>query len=473
MTTLRRKFYRQRAFVARVFRGLARRVEVNPSAGQTGDQWVSPSMPAWVRDEILALSHIEPDLLDADDKMDRYAFYSIPSNPTPGEVYSDLLEQVGDSVYTHVLLLPWLKPGGADRGALYHMRAILEALPSAKILVIATEPAESPWKGRVPDGVTYVEFGLFARHIDFQLQMSVLTRLLVQLRPAVAHIINSRVGWEAVKQHGMALRQYTRWFASLFCDDYTERGVAVGYARSYLRNCYSYFDRIFCDNSRYPKIWAAEIGIPFNAFEVLPFPYDRPFVHRTDRDMPELPRVLWAGRLDRQKRPDLLARIARVLPQFHFDVHGTSVIAGGEAQASELKHLPNVTLHGVFHRLEDIVRPDHIAYLHTTAWEGMPTILFDVAAAGVPIVAPAVGGIADFIDERFLVTDCDDVAAYAEQLKLLACSVEERVARRDAQYAELSSTRTWEGFVARIRLTAGYLAQTNVMRAELSTGQTP
>ncbi|WP_209020182.1 hypothetical protein, partial [Stenotrophomonas maltophilia] len=39
----------------------------------------------------------------------------------------------------------------------------------------------------------------------------------------------------------------------------------------------------------------------------------------------------------------------------------------------------------------------HFAYLHTTAWEGTPTILFDVAAARLPICAPAVGGIVDFL----------------------------------------------------------------------------
>ena len=454
---LRRAFRRPRAFAARVFRGLARRVEVNPNAGQAGDQWVLPTMPAWVRDEILALSHIEPDLLGADDNMDRYAFYSVPSNPVPGEVYSDLLGRVGDHAYTHVLLLPWLKSGGADRGALYHMRAILEAQPGARILAITTEPAESPWKDRVPGGVTYVEFGLMARHVDFPLQVAVLTRLLVQLRPPVAHIINSRVGWEAVKQHGLALRQHTRWYASLFCDDYTVRGVAVGFARSYLRDCHPYFERIFCDNSRYPKIWAADIGVSLDVFEVLPFPYDRSFVRRTDVDDTQSPRILWAGRLDRQKRPDLLARIAGELPQFQFDVHGVSVIAGAEKEAVQLEQLPNVTLHGVFQRLEDIVRLDHVAYLHTAAWEGLPTILFDVAAAGIPIVAPAVGGIPDFVDERTLIRNFEDVAAFADQLRLLARSPDERLVRRNVQYQELASTRTWEAFVARLIAITGYL----------------
>lgn len=456
---LRRKFRRPRAFVARVLRWLARHVEVNPSAGQAGDQWVAPVMPGWVRDELLALSHIEPDLLDANDNVGRYAFYSVPSSPAPGEVYSSLLEQVGGRPYTHVLLLPWLKPGGADRGALYHMRAILEAQPEARILAIATEPAESPWKDRIPVGVTYVEFGLLARHIDFMLQVAVLTRLLVQLRPPVAHIINSRVGWEAIKQHGLALRQYTHWFASLFCDDYTERGVAVGYARSYLRDCHPYLDRIFCDNSRYPRTWSADIGVSLDVFDVLPFPYDRPFEPRTDLIQPTVPRVLWAGRLDRQKRPDLLARIARELPQFQFDVHGGSVIAGAEKDASELKKLPNVILHGLFQRLEDVVSLDHVAYLHTTAWEGLPTILFDVAAAGIPIVAPAVGGIPDFVDEGVLVANYEDVEAFVVQLKLLAESPDKRFERRTAQYEQLTSSRSWEMFVAKLRATAGYFAR--------------
>lgn len=454
---LRRRFRRSRAFAARALRSLARRVEVNPNAGQAGDQWVTPVMPDWVRNEVLALAHIEPDLVDADDNLSRYAFYAIPSNPAPGEVYSDLLERVGDGAYTHVLLIPWLKPGGADRGALYHMRAILQLQPEARILAIATEPAESPWKDRVPAGVTYVEFGLLARRIDFLQQVVVMTRLLVQLCPPMVHIINSRVGWEAVKRHGLALRQYTRWFASLFCDDYTGRGVAVGYARSYLRDCHFYFDRIFCDNSQFPKVWSAEIGVAVDVFDVLPFPYDRPFVPRIGMTQPAHPRVLWAGRLDRQKRPDLLARIARALPQFHFDVHGASVIAGAEKEAGELEKLPNVTLHGMFERLEDIVRPEHVAYLHTTAWEGLPTILFDVAAAGVPIVAPMVGGIPDFVDERFLVADHEDVDAFVKQLVLLAGSSEERLMRRQAQYAQLTGTRTWDAFVARLGATAGYL----------------
>lgn len=416
-------------------------------------------MPTWVRDEILALAHIEPDLVDADDNVDRYAFYSVPSNPVPGEVYSELLGRVGDRAYTHVLLLPWLKSGGADRGALYHMRAILEAQPDAMILAISTEPAESPWRDRVPDGVTFVEFGLMVRNLDFLSQVAVMTRLLVQLRPPVAHIINSRVGWEAVKQHGLALSQHTRWFASLFCDDYTQRGVNVGYARSYLRDCHVYFDRIFCDNTRYPVIWSAQIGVPVEVFEVLPFPYDRSFAARADVVQPESPRVLWAGRLDRQKRPDLLVKIASRLPHLCFDVHGASVIAGAEQEADTLRHLPNVTLHGSFQRLEDVVSMDHVAYLHTTAWEGMPTILFDVAASGIPIVAPDVGGISDFVRPEFLVENYEDVDAFVEQLQLLAESSSERLTRRNAQYEELASTRRWGDFTAKLEATAGYLVR--------------
>ena len=88
----RRRFVRLRAFSARVLRGVARRIELNPNAGQAGDQWVAPVLPDWVRDEILAMAHVDPGLVDADDNTSRYAFYSVPSNPMPGMVYSDLLD---------------------------------------------------------------------------------------------------------------------------------------------------------------------------------------------------------------------------------------------------------------------------------------------------------------------------------------------------------------------------------------------
>lgn len=416
-------------------------------------------MPEWVVDELKALVAIEPELLPPDDSVAKYQFYSIPVDSAPGRVYADVLAAIGVAPYTHVVMVPWLKAGGADRGAIYHVRAIVEADPSARVLVIATENADSPWATNLPEAACFLPLGVLSESLDFLKQVAVATRLLVQLRPRVLHVINSRVGWEAIRRHGLALRQHTCLFASLFCDDRTARMVPVGYARDYLRDCAEHLDAVFSDNSEAPKVWHHDLGVPLRQFHVLPFPYDRdigalpPFAETAGT------RVLWAGRLDRQKRPDILAAVAEAAPDLCFDVFGMRVMGPGDPALASLDCLPNVAMHGAFARLEDVVTAEHFAYLHTCAWEGLPTILFDVAAAGLPICAPAVGGIPDFIDRADLIDDFSDVPAFVAELRRLHADADLRARRRMAQWRMLAASRRWPDFVARLQTVPGYLRE--------------
>ena len=393
--------------------------------------------------------------------VDRYAFYSIPINTAPGEVYARLTDEIGEQPYSHVLLVPWLKQGGADRGILYYARAIAEHNPSARILVLSTENSPSPWASRLPPQATLVDFGHHAASLEFALQVSVMVRVLVQLRAPMVHVVNSRVGWETILRHGLALTQHSRLFASIFCDDYDLRMNPVGYARDYLRYCYPYLSTVICDNSRYPQIWSRELGVPASLFTVVPFPYDGepPRLTSTALSAADPDRVLWAGRLDRQKRPDLLAAIAARLPDVHFDVYGAQVMSGAAVQdLGALRSLPNVILHGEFQRLEAVACPGHFAYLHTTAWEGTPTILFDAAAARLPICAPAVGGIVDFLPAQDLIDVPDDIDAFVQQLEQLRASATLRDQRVQRQHESLARNRQWGSFTGNLQHLEGYLA---------------
>jgi len=429
-----------------------------PGAALTGGV---PAMPTWLRDEMTQLAALEPELLPPGTGVDRYAFYSIPINTAPGEVYARLTDEIGEQPYSHVLLVPWLKQGGADRGILYYARAIAEHNPSARILVLSTENSPSPWASRLPPQATLVDFGHHAASLEFALQVSVMVRVLVQLRAPMVHVVNSRVGWETILRHGLALTQHSRLFASIFCDDYDLRMNPVGYARDYLRYCYPYLSTVICDNSRYPQIWSRELGVPASLFTVVPFPYDGepPRLTSTALSAADPDRVLWAGRLDRQKRPDLLAAIAARLPDVHFDVYGSQVMSGAAVQdLGALRSLPNVILHGEFQRLEAVACPGHFAYLHTTAWEGTPTILFDAAAARLPICAPAVGGIVDFLPAQDLIDVPDDIDAFVQQLEQLRASATLRDQRVQRQHESLARNRQWGSFTGNLQHLEGYLA---------------
>lgn len=399
------------------------------------------------------MAAIEPELMPAGVGVEHYAFYSVPMDGRPGQAYAELAEDVGGQPYSHVLLVPWLKQGGADRGILYHARAIAENDPDARILVLSTENATSPWASRLPAQARHVDFAHHAGSLDFAQQVAVMVRLLVQLQAPVIHLVNSRVGWEAILRHGLALKQHSKLFASLFCDDYDLRMNPVGYARDYLRYCYPYLAAVICDNSRYPRIWTRELGIPESVFTVVPFPYDGtlPDAPVAALSASSADRVLWAGRLDRQKRPDLLAAIAGKMPHVAFDVFGSPVMSGAAQQdLTALQALPNVTLHGEFKRLEAVANSAHFAYLHTTAWEGTPTILFDVAAARLPICAPDVGGIADFMPIDDLVETPTDVDAFVSRLEQLRSSPPMRAALVQRQVDSLVRNRSWEGFAERL-----------------------
>jgi len=407
---------------------------------------------------MIHLAAIEPELLDERGSTSRYRHYGIPVVTRPGEQYRQLVAELGPKPCSHVLIVPWLVRGGADRGALYHLQAWAAAVPLSKALLIVTDDIPSPWLDRVPEGIRVLHFGRIVGSLPLEGKVQLLSRLLVQLQPAVIHTINSRVAWECYRKFGLALRQRSNLFASLFCDDMDGNGVPVGYARTYLRSCHAHLSGVFCDNSVYPQVWAHELGVPRDLFSVIRFPYDRAVVAKDEPFVLNEPaRVLWAGRFDKQKRPDILLAVAQALPSVGFDVYGTADLGAPHPAVARLKALPNVTLHGGFEHFEDVVRPDHAAFLFTTSWEGLPTILLDAAASGLPIVAPAVGGIVDLIDRNHLVTSPDDVIAYVSQLKQLLSNATMRVQWRQRQYDALTQGRDWTSFMRALEDVSGYL----------------
>jgi glycosyltransferase involved in cell wall biosynthesis len=107
-------------------------------------------------------------------------------------------------------------------------------------------------------------------------------------------------------------------------------------------------------------------------------------------------RILWAGRLDAQKRFDLVQEIARLLPEVDFDCWGKAVLDA----PPDLSRLPaNLRMHGAFAGYGDLPLAASDGWLYTSGWDGIPTILIELAAHGLPIVASAVGGVPELIDE--------------------------------------------------------------------------
>ncbi len=411
--------------------------------------------PAWLMDEWRAIHAIDPEVFPESSVLRRIETYRVPVARS-AEHYVELCRLYGDGV-SHVVLVPWLKRGGADLETLNYIDALRRYRLGDGVVVIATENTDSPWANRLPENVRLIDFGRMCVRLSAREQERLLARLLLQMAPPVVHNVNSDLGYRVFVKHGSALKQISNLYANVFCQDVTDEGKSVGYAFSYLSECFDHLKAVGSDNQTFlnelQKIYA--------------FDPEKLFVHYQPMASGRRPEpsgmlarkdgldILWAGRLDRQKRPDILERIAvacQELP-FTFHVYGTSLL-DREISIGRLKRLKNVTYHGAFDGLSSLPTERFDLYLYTSQWDGLPNVLLEAISAGLPIVASHVGGVGELIVDGktgFLIDPYDDVQAYVECLKRIHNDKSQLQVVINNAYDVLESRHSWTRFVEELR----------------------
>jgi len=415
-----------------------------------GRRLPGPKIPKWLSNEMLALSDIEPKLFPS------RTFFETATENRPmkaneaGPLYIQLLEEIGDKSFTHVFLLPWLKAGGADLVALHHIRTLASEF-GAQILVVLTEDTDSPWLKRLPESVTTLNFGRAASRLVPSQAQVVLVRLLLKVHPGVIHNINSAIGWQIFCKYGTALCSESKLYASLFCFDYTIEQEPVGFARE-LEKAHPYLHGVLTDNQRFADKLMELYGLRDGLFSVLRYPVSVVPRFAYIEDEPR-PKILWAGRLDRQKRPDILQKIGESLPDFSFHVYGDSLLdrSSETAQTYEaLRKMQNVTMSGSFSGFDVIPADNYALFLYTSQWDGMPNVVLEALASGLAVLAPDVGGISEVIpsDSGFLIDRFDDVQAYVEAIRRVTANPQLIFAERDKRLKLLREHYSPEAFIA-------------------------
>jgi glycosyltransferase involved in cell wall biosynthesis len=127
--------------------------------------------------------------------------------------------------------------------------------------------------------------------------------------------------------------------------------------------------------------------------------------------------VLWAGRLDTDKRPDLLRAIAERLPALRFHVYGTPVLHD-DSELRRLRAVPNIDYRGPFSGFDSIATAPYHCFLYTSRCDGQPNVLLEAMQSGLLVVASDVGAVAEVVGDEtgVLVRPADEPAAYAEAI---------------------------------------------------------
>lgn len=368
-----------------------------------------------------------------------------------GAVYGLIMRHLHSLDFDVIFLAPWLKRGGADLGTLHHINAAHKK--GHKTLLITTEYATSPWIDKLPNLVTYLDLGKFAKPLSFDKKIELLARILLQSSCQTIHNINSELGWEVYKRFGKQLTvMHKKLFASIFCEDETsEPNIFFGYAPKYLAETHSVLDGIICDTTSYATTQRSLTGLSHLLYSIY-----FPFLGQLNKYCAvSNASILWASRFTKQKRPNLLYQIAKNMPEHQFHVYG-ELDPACQTILEKLKQLPNVKYFGKYDSFAAIAnKQQYSCFLYTSQYDGLPNVLIEAITHGLPVIACDVGGVGELICEQCLLDDVDDFDVHLK-IQTLLNNPDKLFAAWQYSVHLLQTRHSWEHFMSSLEIIDGY-----------------
>jgi glycosyltransferase involved in cell wall biosynthesis len=316
-------------------------------------------------------------------------------------------------------LAPWVDYGGSDKGTIDWFRwidrgrfapSLITTQPSANRRLSEIYPfAEEVWA--LTEHMAGLQFPKFI--FDFLHTRDV----------QVLHIMNSRLGYELLPDLAALPRPPV-----VVVQLHVEEPDRSGYVR-YVTTRYGNLVDAFSVSSRHLAQAVEGYDVPPSKIHVIPTGVDGSGHFNPERvtpiesgHEPGTFRVLFAGRLTDQKDPMLMLEVARRVvarhAQVRFDVVGDGPLEEAfRARVRELGLERNIRMHPSTPELERWLRAADLV-LMTSMFEGVPYVIYEALAMGVPVVAPDLPGNAEVMDVTGgqLVTPRDDAGAYAEAI---------------------------------------------------------
>jgi len=326
--------------------------------------------------------------------------------------------------------------GGGRRMEGHIAHALARAVAPEEIVVIYSDESGASPSSRFPEGVRQVDFAAHTADLVAEWREHTLVMLLRSFQAESIVNINSGMLHRAMRAYGNALAVTERLFPIFFCNEQSQIGNWYGWPSSQF---YRVFDRVtnVVTDSEYLARWFDDVyqldARSREKIRVLNTPVDPtlPVVPPDSSSRPSArPTVFWAGRWDRQKKIDLVLEIARLMPDVEFRMWGESVLQ------RPTRDLPpdNVKVEGKYRAFTDLNLGDADVWLYTSAWDGVPMLLLEVAMTGVPIVGSLVGGTGEVLSEdgAWPIAEIDDAGAYVKAIREVLAN---RTAARDRALA--------------------------------------
>lgn len=349
-----------------------------------------------------------------------------------------------------VVLVPFGKLGGADLVAALLAHALARRYRS---VILRTDLADWDRPDWYPDQVPAVDLSDILGSVESPTRA--LYAILQRLGAPRIFNVNSRLAFETFVAYGKQLRYQFRLFAYFFCADRDTNDTETGYPVWYFPPVFPHLEAALFDTRYLVATLRERYQISGDHAARLQTIYTpavatiaaSPIVLEQMASAParSRPRILWAGRFDRQKRFDLLIAVARAMPDIDFEAWGKAVLDA----PPDLSRIPgNLQVHPPFSTYDDLPLRQSDGWLYTAAWDGLPTLLIELGAMGVPIVASAVGGVPELIDREtgWLVEAVDDPQAYVAALHAMIDDPAARQTRARALQVRVATRHGQQSF---------------------------
>ncbi len=317
-------------------------------------------------------------------------------------------------------LAPWLITGGADSMAVDWFANLNQ--DHFKKYFVSTLEKENEWLLKIKDHAEEIYDLPALGVLDENEQRNFLLDLIKQKEIQVVHIMNSSSGFNALPAIKEQFPMVTT-VAQFHCFDYLENGEEVGYPLDipgaydpyidYYNIEYSDLKTRICD--LFPSVDPAKFKIihgciDTNNFDSKAVDSSKAYLELTGKRKTDARLdILFVGRLDYQKQPLMMAKVAAELRDrgMDFIIH---VVGDGSLQSQKGKlqaYIKNngledyVILHGsqpmealtAWYAACDVL-------LMTSLWEGIPMVIYQSMSMGLPCIAPDTGGISELVNSE-------------------------------------------------------------------------
>lgn len=373
--------------------------------------------PDWMTKSWKNIHKIDNSIFPSKELLKGLQWYN-SENITPGYKYTKLVQSFSSKPDT-LFFVPHIIKGGADLLFINYANE-LQLQKGWHIAMLQTEATLSVWKEKISDNIDFIDLNEQFKDIDSATQHRLLATLLVQNKIKRVIIGNSQMAYDFIHEYDTLLKHLNiTVYCFAFGEEFDEEGRLWGHIHTGIPKIYSSIYRIITDNRNTVNKLSAEYAFDNNKFRVHYQP-TASAIRPSIKNQNKLVRILWASRICKQKRPDIIKAISNKLDpdSFQIDVWGQLE----EGLTKSYFDDSRITYKGPFNGMDTLPTSDYDLYIYTSEGDGIPNVLQEITAAGLPIIASNVGGIHEFIkinETGYLIEDHEDIDEYVKAVQKL------------------------------------------------------